>query len=142
MKRSSIFSLVFLVFTIAGVLIFSWLQMESEQNKWLATIVSEEDGVTVSVTPVMPLGTEHWEFEVELNTHSGTLPEDLKKQASLIVNNDLTLSPISWEISSDEAHHKEGILSFEGAGTDAKSLELILENLGGAENRSFAWQLK
>lgn len=142
MKRSSTFYLVFLAITIALVLVFSWFVRENEQNEGLATIESEEGGVTVSVTPVMPLGTNGWEFEVELNTHSGTLPEDLKDQTSLIVNDELTLSAISWEMSANEAHHKEGILSFQAAENNPDSLELILEDIGGVEKRTFTWRLK
>lgn len=142
MKRSSTFYLVFLAITIALVLVFSWFVRENEQNEGLATIESEEGGITVSITPILPFGTESWGFQVELNTHTDSLPEDLKERASLIVNEDLTLSAISWEMSANEAHHKEGILSFQAAENNPDSLELILEDIGGVEKRTFTWRLK
>ncbi len=142
MKRTSTFYLVFLAITIALVLVFSWFVRENEQNEGLATIESEEGGITVSITPILPLTTDRWDFEVELNTHSGTLPEDLKDQASLIVNDELILSAISWEMSANEAHHKEGILSFQKTELDADSIELVLEDVGGVEKRTFTWRLK
>ncbi|QQR54580.1 hypothetical protein IPG41_05305 [Candidatus Peregrinibacteria bacterium] len=141
MKKSSMLSLGFIAISILAVLVFYWLTIKNEDQQDTNTLTSDEGGVTVTVTPITPLNPGGWQFEIELNTHSGELPEDLKSHAELLTDAGQTLSAFSWEVSSEQSHHQEGILSFSRTEIEPASIELILKGVGGVEERSFKWDL-
>jgi len=141
MKKSSMLSLGFIAISILAVLVFYWLTIKNEAPQDTNTLTSDEGGVTVTVTPISPLKPDELKFEVELNTHSGELPEDLKEHAELLTDDVQTLSAFSWEMSSEQSHHQEGILSFEKTGNKPGAIELILKDIGGVEERNFKWDL-
>lgn len=141
MKKTSILSLILLTLSIVAVLSFYWLPIKNKEPQDGDTLTSDEGGVTVTVKLVTPLKPDDLEFEIELNTHSGELPEDLKGHAELLINDGQILPAFSWEMSSEQSHHQEGILSFRGAELEPEFIELILKDIGGVEERSFKWNL-
>ncbi|MEK9159300.1 MAG: hypothetical protein AAB383_01070 [Patescibacteria group bacterium] len=141
MKRSATLSLGLIAISIGVVLLVYWITIKNKELQDTNTLTSDEGGVTVTVNPITSLESDNWSFEIELNTHSGELPEDLKGDAELLLDNRQTLSAFSWEMSSEQSHHQEGILSFEKTGNKPGAIELILKDIGGVKERNFKWDL-
>ncbi len=141
MKRSATLSLGLIALSIGVVLLVYWITIKNKELQGANTLTSDEGGVTVTVRPITLSESDNWRFEIELNTHSGELPEDLKGDAELLLDDRQTLSAFSWEMFSEQSHHQEGILSFRGTGDEPGSFELILKDVGGVESRSFKWNL-
>ena len=102
---------------------------------------NNEGTVIVSVAP-KNLSGPTWDFEIVLNTHSEELDADLVEVSTLIDENGKEYKPVSWEGSPAGGHHREGILRFEPISPRPKSIILKIRQVGGFEERSFAWQLK
>jgi hypothetical protein len=141
MKRSSALSLGLIAFSIGLVVLVYWITIKNKELQDTNPLTSDEGGVTVTVTPITPLESDNWKFEIELNTHAGELPEDLKSHAELLTDEGQTLSAFSWEMSSEQSHHQEGILSFKKTENKPGAIDLILKDIGGVEERSFKWDL-
>ena len=114
---------------------------EVRLKQWEAKI-DEQLPVTVKVTPV-ELGEDAqlWKFQVVLDTHSGSLDEDLLKMASLADNENNVYYPISWEGPGPGGHHREGILVFKAMSPAPLYIELKIKNVGGVSERSFRWNM-
>jgi uncharacterized protein (DUF305 family) len=104
--------------------------------------------VTVSARP-LNLGTAGagtLDFQVALETHSGSLDFDMAELAVLRVG-DMEVTASSWE-APGEGHHVGGILSFPIADADGKSIlsdapevSLVIRNLLGVEEQVLTWPL-
>lgn len=101
------------------------------------TMMSNEDAVEVSVTPVFT--KDSWDFEVQLDTHSVELAYDLQEVATLVDDNGNVYKPLAWEGDPPGGHHLGGVLKFKPIVSQTKSITLNI-NLDGKE-RSFAWTL-
>ena len=107
----------------------------------LATQSSSERGVTVKVTPqAMGSPEGRWTFAVVLDTHSADLSDDLVQSASLITNEGRTIKPISWTGAPPGGHHREGVLAFDVAAPQPRTIELRIERPGESSARSFRWE--
>jgi len=147
-----------MIFLIIGVIVFisiiivlftyNWadsdlkINISSSQNV-LSTQTSSEGLVTVKVTPkdLLPSFLS-WDFEIILDTHSGNLDQDLIKTSVLIDDKGNQFNPISWEGDPPQGHHRQGILKFNPIFPRPKSIELIINQVGGISERSFKWQLR
>jgi uncharacterized protein (DUF305 family) len=104
--------------------------------------------VTVSVRP-LNLGAElanTLDFQVTLETHSGSLDFDLAELAVLRVG-DAEIAASSWE-ALGEGHHVNGILSFPTTDAAGKSVlggaaevSVVIRNLPGVEEHVLTWPL-
>ncbi|TLN28078.1 hypothetical protein FDZ74_00885 [bacterium] len=105
-----------------------------------------QGSVVVVVTPLnLDSASETLEFDVSMNTHSVDLSMDLAKLATLTIDSEITVTPISWT-GQLGGHHVEGTLSFP-ASVDGKqildevtTLTITLQNVDAPE-RIFTWQL-
>jgi len=70
----------------------------------------EKNGVTVTVTP----GAQG-AFTVVLDTHSGSLDDDIASAAVLYDASETAHRPLAWEGDPPGGHHREGTLRFEPA---------------------------
>ena len=98
---------------------------------------NEEGGVTVAVAPI--LEKEVWSFEVEMNTHSVELGDDLLAVSVLIDDRGNEYAPIAWEGDPPGGHHRSGILKFSPLSPLPASLELTMRGVGGVPERKFLW---
>ena len=114
---------------------------EVRLKQWEAKI-DEQLPVTVKVTPV-ELGEDAqlWKFQVVLDTHSGSLDEDLLKMACLADDENNVYYPIAWEGPGPGGHHREGILVFKAMSPVPLYIELKIKNVGGVSERSFRWNM-
>jgi hypothetical protein len=103
-------------------------------------------GVTVQPLNLGTQGTDTLDFEVKLETHSGSLDDDLSKLAVLRVG-DVEVAASAWAAPSG-GHHIDGILSFPAVDTSGKpilegatEISLILRDLAGAGEQVLTWAL-
>ncbi len=88
-------------------------------------------------------------FVVSLDTHSGDLSGfDFVKNTLLRNDRGQQVAPVRWIATADGSHHRAGGLVFPKADSagrvlaaQAKSLELVVRNLGGAAERVLRWTL-
>lgn len=112
---------------------------EADQEKW-ATQTDEQGSVSITVTPTEVGGaTETWKFELVLDTHSGSLDEDLMEVVTLVHDQMNIYKPISWEGTEPGGHHREGTLSFDVIDPQPTTIELKVKEVGGIVERSFRW---
>ena len=104
---------------------------------------SSAAGVTVAVTPQdLGTGAKSWDFKVVLDTHSGSLDDDLVKTAVLLDDKGGRYVPVQWEGAGPGGHHREGVLKFKSVSPVPAAIELQIRRAGEANPRSFRWQLK
>ncbi len=106
----------------------------------LETIESTDGPVSVVVTP-LDLGSQNWNFEISLDTHSGALNTDLTAVSELVDDQGKLYKPVSWDGPAPEGHHLKGILKFNPILPKPKSIELKIKNIGGVSERNFKWSL-
>ncbi len=106
----------------------------------LETIESTDGPVSVVVTP-LDLGSQNWNFEISLDTHSGALDTNLAAVSELVDDQGKLYKPTSWDGPPPEGHHIKGILKFNPISPKPNSIELRIKNIGGVGQRSFKWNL-
>ncbi len=104
---------------------------------------SDAAGVSIVVTP-RPLapGATTWEFDVAMNTHVRPLAEDLAKAAVLIEADGQRATPVGWQGDPPGGHHRKGVLRFAAPSAPQQTFELQLSDVGGADLRTFRWDVK
>lgn len=106
----------------------------------LSTQTNSEGAVTVKVTPEnISEDKKTWQLQITLDAHTGSLDEDLTKNAVLIDDQGSEQKPTTWEGAPPGGHHREGLLAFEAFSQTPKSVTLILRNVGGISERKFTW---
>jgi len=97
--------------------------------------------ISVTVTPLQLSATaSEWKFNVVLDTHSGSLDEDMLASAVLVDNNNKQYRPTNWDGAPPGGHHREGVLTFM-PGIPSQAVQLKLLNIGVPE-RNFTWTIK
>lgn len=107
----------------------------------LATQSSTVSGVTIKATPTAVTG-ERWSFEIDLETHSGDLSDDLVKSASLVADDGVASSPLDWRGDPPGGHHRKGTLEFRAVEPPPARIELKILRDGEPVPRVFSWQLR
>ncbi|MEK7246819.1 MAG: hypothetical protein AAB223_12460 [Pseudomonadota bacterium] len=104
--------------------------------------VSNEGQVTVKVAPLtLSTGAETWRFEVEFNTHTVPLTQDLLAVAVLTGPGGEDRRPVTWEGDPPGGHHRKGILVFKPISPAPTSVTLRIRQIGTVAERSFTWPL-
>lgn len=113
--------------------------LKVESQTVFETIVSNEGGVEVAVTPVNLFDSSKWAFEISLTTHSVELSEDMLEVSKLVLDLGETLIPTGWEGDPPGGHHRSGVLVFE---EDFSLPEVALKifGVGGVPEREFKWK--
>ena len=78
-----------------------------------------------------------------MDTHSGDLGQYNPAKLSILRDDKgKEIQPLAWESTSDESHHRGGILTFaRGIEQGSKWLELVIRDVGGAKERVLKWDL-
>ena len=93
--------------------------------------------VTYKVTPkTITRSATTWDFEVTLDTHTGSLDQDLVAIVRLVDDKGREYKAIKWEGDPPGGHHRKGTLSFQPI--DLKPKKIILQ----IEERKFEWKLE
>lgn len=110
------------------------------KNSGLEAKISSEGPVAVSVTPLdLKNNSSSWNFEVNLDTHSGSLDADLVTVSELVDDQEKIYKPIAWEGDGPGGHHRKGILKFNPISPKPKFFELKIKNIGGVLERRLKW---
>ncbi|MEK7138158.1 MAG: hypothetical protein AAB787_01485 [Patescibacteria group bacterium] len=119
------------------------ISIKNSNEPTFGTVISDEGGVEVAVTPINPSsGSKEWLFKVDLTTHSVELGEDMTLVSELILDSGEVIRPTSWEGSPPGGHHRNGVLEFVGVSKTVSGLTLKIKNVGGVLEREFKWNLK
>ncbi|MDO8522585.1 MAG: hypothetical protein Q7S08_04900 [bacterium] len=98
--------------------------------------------VGVTVTPLELSATASvWKFNVVLDTHSGSLDEDMLTSAALVDDSGKVYRPTNWDGAPPGGHHREGVLSFMPSISVPQAVQLKILNIGVPE-RNFTWTIK
>lgn len=102
---------------------------------------SSEQGVTVTVTPRnLSRDATTWDFEVQLETHTQALSDDLVKSSTLVADGQ-RIAPLTWDGTPPGGHHREGILRFKPISPQPQSVELQIRRPGETSPRRFRWRI-
>ncbi|KKQ52377.1 MAG: hypothetical protein UT19_C0007G0085 [Candidatus Woesebacteria bacterium GW2011_GWB1_39_10b] len=120
-------------------------QGEVEQKQIQNTLspqTNSEGSVEVEVIPVEISDTSDlWQFKIVLNTHSVELDQDLTKITLLVDDKGNEYQSLSWEGAPPGGHHREGVLTFDSISPQPSSIELVVRDIDGIEERKFSWNL-
>jgi len=110
------------------------------QNAALAEQTNAEGEITVIVRPLeLSSDASPWSFEIALDTHSGSLDQDLMQSAVLLTDTGQELTPLRWEGAEPGGHHRAGTLFFNAPSSRPQSFSMVIKNVGGVSERVFRW---
>ena len=151
MRYKNIFIICLIVILVVFV-VYSFVSNTSQNNKITTQLqpqnsltiqTNSEGSVTVKITPEnISEDIKTWQFQVILDTHIGSLDEDLTKSAELTDEKRNKLLPLSWDGDPPGGHHREGVLTFPAFQERPQSVTLILRNVGGIAEREFIWRIQ
>lgn len=107
----------------------------------LPTLTDDQGALTFSVRPVDFSFDNEVTFEIKMDTHSGSLDLDLTR-ISYLDDGERIYSPISWEGSPTDGHHREGFLKFPRLPANSSYMKLTIENAYDVPKREFTWTLR
>lgn len=137
----------FWVATIALSLVwFGWGKASAGLTKKDLRRVNDAGPVEIALVFLNPIEKEAGSdiaFQVRMNTHSVNLEAyDMAKVSSLQVDGRPEQKPLGWFKPGGGGHHVSGVLKFSGPiPSDAKSLRVVIRDVGGVPERVFEWQL-
>ncbi len=98
-------------------------------------------GVTVAAT-LLTNRTDGTAVRIALNTHSVNLDAvNFDTMASLRDDRGKTYALEAVESPSGNGHHRQAVLRFARADAGAKTVELIVKDVAGVEERTFRWSV-
>lgn len=115
------------------------MQKDQIQKKTYQTQKSEQNEISVEVTPISLRPNFDLKFKVVLDTHNVELDYDLMKIAKLTDDKGRNLKPLSWSGGSG-GHHLSGELIFPAISKEVKFLELTISSIERSD-RKFRWDL-
>ncbi len=77
-----------------------------------------------------------------MDTHSGSLDQDLSRDSLLVEDSGREHMPSAWKGDANGGHHRKGVLQFAPVPGNPKSIELRIKGVGTPEARVFAWKLR
>lgn len=99
--------------------------------------------VTYKVTPKnLSKSSPTWDFEIVLDTHTGSLDQDLVSEVRLLDDKNKEYQASKWEGDPPGGHHREGVIKFESLGSDVTSLILKINPGEKMKETSFTWETK
>ena len=103
---------------------------------------NKEKRVRVDVKPVQLAPGQPARFEVQMNTHSETLEEDMVAVSSLKDNAGRVYQATAWRGSEPGGHHREGVLVFPKLEDNTESITLIIRKVANVPERTFDWSVE
>ncbi len=148
MKYKNILIILIITIVVATVLFrISNVSQETQQvpsltqeQSTLPSKTSSEGTIRVKVTPENL--SQNLVFAIALDTHMGSLDQDLTKQSMLIDEQGNVTPAIRWEGDPVGGHHREGVLQFSSFPKKPKSITLLLKDIGGVSQRKFTWTME
>ena len=82
-----------------------------------------------------------WEFEIVLDTHTGSLDQDLVSLIGIADNKGNKYQATQWVGDPPGGHHREGVLQFSPITEYPKSIELKIQAIEATEEATLLWNL-
>jgi hypothetical protein len=101
----------------------------------LPTKQLEAGSITITVVP-QRFDSKQARFEIQLDTHSGSLDEDLARTSKLMVGETRWSAP-TWSGDGSGGHHRSGTLTFTANGPPTGTVVLQLTAFG--EDNTARW---
>lgn len=121
----------------------AWIGMAVSSAAPGDTRTSDAAGVRVVVTPkAIDASAKVWEFEIAMDTHIRPLSEDVAAAAVLVDDAGHRSTAVAWQGDPPGGHHRRGVLRFDVPSEKLKAFELQLTGVGGADIRTFRWEVK
>lgn len=99
--------------------------------------------VTYKITPTsLSKSSSSWDFKIVLDTHTGSLDQDLVSQVRLSDEKGSEYQVAKWEGDPPGGHHREGVLKFQSLGSDVASITLKINPGENMKETSFTWETK
>lgn len=117
----------------------AWNEPAAAAEAALPAQVNNEGQVTVKVTPLDLTAEQPWRFEVELNTHSVALDQDMASSAVLLTGDGQEAPAAQWKGDPAGGHHRSGILVFNPPVPRPQTVTLKIRGVAVAE-RVFVWR--
>ena len=112
-----------------------------ENNLSLQT--NSQGNVTMQVKPInISKASKIWAFEIDLETHTVELSQDLVKNSAILDDQGKGYYPVAWEGDPLGGHHRKGVLKFEAIFPIPKLVLLKINQIGDTQERVFKWELK
>src|SRR3989304_8194110 len=109
----------------------------------LSPQTNSRGNVTVQVKPPnISKASKIWAFEVDLETHTVELNQDLVKNSVILDDQGKRYYPVAWEGDPPGGHHRKGVLKFEAIFPIPKLVLLKINQIGDTQERVFKWELK
>lgn len=105
----------------------------------LSSKTNAQAGISFEVTPKNFNPEKPVEFEIKIDTHSGSLDFDLTNIPLLEDDLGNQYLPLAWQGSEPGGHHREGVLSFPNIDSSASKMKLIINT---TPQRLFEWGIK
>ena len=103
---------------------------------------SEENNVRIEIIPEqLGLGKQA-KFNIQMNTHSVQLSQDMAAAAILKDDQGRKYHPLNWNGSPPGGHHRRGVLEFPVIGEMAKSVTLYIRGVANVPERIFEWKIE
>ncbi|KKR72291.1 MAG: hypothetical protein UU81_C0044G0016 [Microgenomates group bacterium GW2011_GWC1_41_8] len=101
-----------------------------------------DGAVTYKVIPKdLTTSATTWDFDVSIDTHTGSLDQDLVDIARLVDNKGNEYKATMWEGAAPGGHHREGILKFSPISPRPAFVELKIQTTSSTENNSLRWNI-
>jgi len=102
--------------------------------RWLTAAGAEDVDADLSAYPL----DRFVALDIAFTTHSGDLNKITMEEAATLQTGTETIRPEAWVSVSNDSHHREGVIVFEGT-AQAGPVELLLD-LQDGERVSLRWQ--
>lgn len=142
-QKVIIFSLVILVIGLALYYVIpkDVANQVSEQTI-LQTQTLTDGNVTYKVTPKdLTTSATTWDFDVTLDTHTGSLDQDMVTTFRLVDNKGKEYRATKWEGDPPGGHHREGLLKFSPLTSRPAFIELTVQTTDNTKEISLRWNL-
>lgn len=127
-QKVIIFSLGVIVISTALYYVISKIASSRVEQTILQTQTITVGPVTYKVTPKKVVSnSDTWDFEVSLDTHTGSLDQDLVALVRLVDDKGNKYKAIKWEGTPPGGHHREGVLSFNAISPKPNNVSLIVK---------------
>lgn len=114
---------------------------QSEQSA-LSTQTLTDGVVSYKVTPKnLNPSAATWDFDISLDTHTGSLDQDLVSIVRLVDDKGTEYKALGWEGAPPGGHHREGVLKFSPITPRPASIKLIIQTTSNNENNNLLWNI-
>lgn len=115
---------------------------EQSEQSTLSTQTLTDGTVTYKVTPKnLTSSVSTWDFDISLDTHTGSLDQDLVEIVHLVDDKGNEYKATTWEGAPAGGHHREGILRFSPVTPRPDFFELKIQTTSSTENNSLRWNI-